>query len=409
MPKNAFAKRSGLAKGHSTWFSVDTLDGSLTVKDHSGRLFLPEVLFARVVFRLFRTSKQPHDLKLGGLTMKLRLWRISAVLGVALWGVLTATPVAAQTTIKIGHTDNQRPFDSPHAAMSVAFKGVLERETLGKIKVNIFPSSQLGKEREMMEALKLGSIEAVIITEGTTVNFFPPMGVLGIPFLYPSIDVAWKVMDGPFGQELKGAMRKQTGMRVIGTAAPGPFRNFGTNKVVHKVDDLKGVRIRTMEHPGHQAMVRALGAAPTPLPFGEVYSALKSGVVDGLELPYQAILNMKLNEVISYVIVDGHLFNQSFLLVNDKWFSSLPADQQAAVMKAGDAAQIAGRGLVQVWEAVGAEELTSKGVKLYYPSPAELKEFRDLGQPAVIGMLRKDVDPKWIDGILQAVAKASNQ
>lgn len=315
----------------------------------------------------------------------------------------------ADTTIKIGHTDNQRPFDSPHAAMSVAFKGTLERETLGKVKVNIFPSSQLGKEREMMEALKLGSIEAVIITEGTTVNFFAPMGVLGIPFLYPSIDVAWRVMDGSFGQELKEAMRKQTGMRVVGTAAPGPFRNFGTNKPVQKVDDLKGVRIRTMEHPGHQAMVRALGAAPTPIPFGEVYSALKSGVVDGLELPYQAILNMKLNEVISYVIVDGHLFNQTFLLVNDKWFSSLPRDQQAAVLKAGEAAQIAGRGLVHVWEAVGAEELSSKGVKLYYPTAAQAKEFRERAQPAVLGMLRKDVDAKWIDGILQAVEKASTQ
>lgn len=341
--------------------------------------------------------------------MKLSFWRFGGILLAAIWGLVTTPTFAAETTIKIGHTDNQRPFDSPHAAMSVAFKGVLERETLGNIKVNIFPSSQLGKEREMMEALKLGSIEAVIITEGTTVNFYAPMGVLGIPFLYPSIDVAWKVMDGPFGQELKEGMRKQTGMRVVGTAAPGPFRNFGTNKLVQNVDDLKGVRIRTMEHPGHQAMVRALGAAPTPLPFGEVYSALKSGVVDGLELPYQAILNMKLNEVISNVIVDGHLFNQTFLLVNDKWFSSLPRDQQTAVLKAGEAAQMAGRGLVHVWEAVGAEELSSKGVKLYFPSPAQVKEFRARAQPAVLSMLRKDVDAKWIDGILQAVDKASNQ
>jgi TRAP-type C4-dicarboxylate transport system substrate-binding protein len=209
-----------------------------------------------------------------------------------LLGLLNAAPILAQTTIKIGHTDNQRPFDSPHAAMSVVFKGVLERESLGQVKVNIFPSSQLGKEREMMEALQLGSIRAVIITEGTTVNFFAPMGVLGIPFLYPSIDVAWKVMDGPFGQNLKEVMRKETGLRIVATAAPGPFRNFGTKKPVRKLEDLKGVRIRTMQHPGHQAMVKALGAAPTPLPFGEVYSAIKTGVVDGLELPYQAILNM---------------------------------------------------------------------------------------------------------------------
>jgi TRAP-type transport system periplasmic protein len=322
-------------------------------------------------------------------------------------GFAHGTAVQAQTTVKIGHTDNQRPFDSPHAAMSVVFKGVLEQATSGKIQVNIFPASQLGKEREMMEAVKLGTMEAVIITEGTTVNFFAPMGVLGIPFLYPTIDVAWKVMDGPFGQDLKETMRKQTGFRVIGTAAPGPFRNFGTNKPVQKVADLKGVRIRTMEHPGHQAMVRALGAAPTPLPFGEVYSALKSGVIDGLELPYQAILNMKLNEVISHVIADGHLFNQTFLIVSDKWFASLPPDHQGAVLNAGAAAEKAGRGLVQIWEAVGAEELKAKGVKIHFPTAAEQKEFRERAQPPVIEMLKKELDPKWSDGILRAVEAAS--
>lgn len=324
-------------------------------------------------------------------------------------GLAYGTAAHAQMTIKIGHTDIQRPFDSPHAAMSVVFKGVLEQVTGGKIQVNIFPASQLGKEREMMEAVKLGTMEAVIITEGTTVNFFPPMGVLGIPFLYPSIDVAWKVMDGPFGQELNETMRKQTGLRVVGTAAPGPFRNFGTNKPVQKVADLKGVRIRTMEHPAHQAMVRALGAAPTPLPFGELYSALKSGIVDGLELPYQAILNMKLNEVISHVIVDGHLFNQTFLIVSDKWFSSLPAEHQAAVLKAGAAAEKAGRGLVQIWEAVGAEELRSKGVKLYFPTASELKEFRERAQPPVLDMLKKELDAKWIDGMLKSVEAAAKR
>ena len=324
-------------------------------------------------------------------------------------GLLNAAPILAQTTIKIGHTDNQRPFDSPHAAMSVVFKGVLERESLGQIKVNIFPSSQLGREREMMEALQLGSIRAVIITEGTTVNFFAPMGVLGIPFLYPSIDVAWKVMDGPFGQNLKEVMRKETGLRIVATAAPGPFRNFGTKKPVRKLEDLKGVRIRTMQHPGHQAMVKALGAAPTPLPFGEVYSAIKTGVVDGLELPYQAILNMKLDEVIDHVIVDGHLFNQSFLFVNDKWFSSLPPEHQAAVLRAGKAAQAAGRGLVQVWESVGADELSAKGVELYFPTAEQHRQFRNLAQPAVMSMLREEVDNKWIDGILKAVEEASTK
>jgi C4-dicarboxylate-binding protein DctP len=325
------------------------------------------------------------------------------------WLSVMASPavVQAQVTIKLGHPDNPQSFDSPAHAMAVVFKGMVEQESRGQIKVNVFPSSQIGKEREMMEALKLGSIQAVIIAEGTTVNFFPPMEVLGIPFLYPSIDVAFRVMDGPFGRELKEAMRKDTGFRILGTAAPGPFRNFGANKPIRKVEDLKGQRIRTMEHPGHQAMVRALGASPTPIAFGELYSSIKSGVVDGLELPYQAFLNMKLDEVVKYMIADGHLFNQLFLFVNDKWFQSLPADQQRVLQRAGETAQSAARGVVRIWEAVGADELRAKGVELYFPTEQERQRFRDLGQPPVLSMLRQRLDKKWVDGVLKAVEEAS--
>jgi TRAP-type transport system periplasmic protein len=321
--------------------------------------------------------------------------------------LLQAAALHAQTTIRIAHSDNPQPFDSPIHAMAVVFKGVVEQETHGQIKVNIFPSAQLGKEREVMEATKLGSIEAVVLGEGSTVNFFPPMEVLGIPFLNPSIDVAWKVMDGPFGREFKSEFLKATGVRIIGTAAPGPWRNFGANKPLRKVDDLKGLRIRTIESQAHQAMVKGLGASPTPMPFGEIYQALKTGIVDGLELPYQAILNMKLEEVVKYLIVDGHLFTQHFLMVNDKWFRSLSADHQRAVLKAGLDSQEASRGIVRVWDAAGAEVLRAKGMEIYYPTEKERQAFKDLGQPPVLAMLRKQIDKKWVDGILKAVEDAS--
>ena len=316
----------------------------------------------------------------------------------------------AGTTLKFSHTDTQRPFDSVMAGMSVVFKDVVERETGGQIKVNFFPASQLGKEREVMEMLKMGGADIVmIITEGTTVAFFPPMEVLGIPFLYPSIDVAYKVMDGPFGRELKETMRKETGMRMIATAAPGPARNFATKKLVRTLEDLKGLRIRTMEHPAHQAMVKALGASPTPIAAMEIYSSIQSGIVDGVELPYQAFLNLKCEELIKNMIVDQHVFNQHFLFVNDKWFLSLPPDQQRAVLKAGARSQVVGRSMVDLWEAAGADELRAKGVQVYFPPEQELKRFRDLARPPVLAMLRQRIDKKWIDGILKAVEEASKE
>jgi C4-dicarboxylate-binding protein DctP len=335
-----------------------------------------------------------------------KFFAIAMLMGVAA-ALMNPLAASAETTIKVAHSDNPQAFDSPIHAMAVVFKDVVERETRGQIKVKVFPSAQLGKEREVMEGVKLGSIEAVVLGEGSTVNFFPPMEVLGIPFLNPSIDVAWAVMDGPFGTEFKEAFLKQTGVRIIGTAAPGPWRNFGTNKPVRKVEDLKGLRIRTIESAASQAMIKGLGASPTPMAFGEVYQAMKTGVVDGLELPYQAILNMKLEEVIKYVIVDGHQFVQHFLMVNDKWFRSLPPDQQRAILKAGQDAQQASRGVVRIWDAAGAEILRSKGVELYIPTEKERQAFRDLGQPAVLTMLRQNVDKKWVDGILKAVDEAS--
>jgi C4-dicarboxylate-binding protein DctP len=302
---------------------------------------------------------------------------------------------------------NPQPYENPASALAVVFKAVLAQETQGQIKVNIFPAAQLGNERDMMEAVRLGGIQAVYLSEGTTVNFFPPLGVLGIPFLFPSMDVAWKVMDGPFGRELKEAMRKETGARIIATAAPGGFRNFAATKPLRKIEDIKGLRIRTMEHPGHQAMVKALGAFPTPLPFAETYFALKSGVVDGLELPYEAFLNMKMDEVAKYMIADGHLFNQEFLFVNDKWFTSLSDEYQRAVLKAAIDGQEAARGVVRISDAVGADQLRAKGVEVFFPIEKERQRFKELGQPPVLAMVQKSLDKKWVDGVLRAVEEAS--
>jgi TRAP-type transport system periplasmic protein len=320
---------------------------------------------------------------------------------------LGVAPASAQMVIKLAHTNNQQPSTNAASAMSVAFKAAVEADTRGAITVNIFPAGQLGKERELMEAVKLGSIQALIISEGTTVNFYQPFEALGIPYLFPNIEVAWKVYDGPFGQMLYEEFRKANGVRIIASAPPGGFRNFATNKQIKNVGDLKGQRIRTMEHPVHQAMVTSLGAAPTPIPFAEVYSAIKSGIVDGLELPYTQILNMKLNEVVKYVVADAHLFNQEMLFINEKWFGGLTPEQQKAVLHGGRDAQSAGRGVALVSDAMGPELLRAAGMVVYYPTEIEREQFKQATQPQVIEILKKRIDPKYVNAVLKAAADAS--
>ncbi len=330
----------------------------------------------------------------------------TAVLALAYGCLVSLNPALAQTNIRLAHVNPNLPFENPNQAMAVVFKSILENETQGQIKVQVFPSGQLGKERELLEAVKIGTIQAVILAEGSTVNFFQPLEVLGIPYAFPDLQTAWKVFDGPFGQELKEEFRKQTGIRILGSTAPGGFRHFAASKVLKGIADLKGKRIRTMDHPLHQAAVSALGASPTPIPFAELYTAIKSGVADGLELPFGAILNSKLDEVVKFVIADGHVLNQELLMVNDRWYTGLPDGQRKAIDKAARDAQTASRGVTLITEAVGPDELRAKGVQIYFPSPAERAEFRKIAQPPTLEIIRKRIDPKWVDGILKAVAEA---
>lgn len=331
----------------------------------------------------------------------------AAVLSLACLALGLASPATAQTTIRLAHVNPALPFENPNQAMAVVFASVLETESQGQIKTQLFPSGQLGKERELLESVKIGTIQAVILAEGSTVNFFQPLEVLGIPYVFPDLQTAWKVFDGPFGQELKEAFRQQTGIRILGSTAPGGFRHFAASKPLNSMGDLKGKRIRTMDHPLHQAAVSALGASPTPIPFAELYTAIKSGVADGLELPFGAILNSKLDEVVKFVIADGHVLNQELLMVNDRWYSALSSENKRAVNKAAADAQAASRGVTLITEAVGPDQLRAKGVQIYFPTAAERADFRKIAQPPTLEILRKRIDSKWVDGILKAVAEAN--
>lgn len=340
------------------------------------------------------------------LDLKSAVWLSRVALLLLSLTVVHSGSASAQTSVRLAHVNPALPFENPNHAMAVVFKSVLEAETRGQIKVSVFPGGQLGKERELLESVKIGTVQAVILAEGSTVNFFQPLEVLGLPYVFPDLHTAWRVLDGPFGQELKDAFRSQTGIRIIGSTAPGGFRNFASSQPLKSAADLKGKRIRTMDHPLHQAAVSSLGASPTPIPFAELYTAIKSGVADGLELPFGAILNAKLDEVVKFIIADGHVLNQELLMVNERWYSGLSPEHRRAVDKSAADAQAASRGVTLITEAVGPDELRAKGVQIHFPTPAEREDFRKVAQPAALDIIRKRIDPKWVDGLLKAVQDA---
>jgi len=330
---------------------------------------------------------------------------VSGVLLASLFFV--GSQVWAQTTIKLAHGMPPVEDENIHRAVGV-FKKVVEQKTAGKVKVEIYPANQLGKEREQFEGVKLGTIEMCMIADGPIAGFFPEIMLIGIPYLYSNEAVAWRSLDSSFGRDLFEEMRKKTGVRTLGIGENG-FRNF-TNRVrpIRTPDDLKGLKIRTMENPAHMAMVKALGASPTPIAWGEVYMALQQGVVDGQENPVSVIQVAKFNEVQKYLTLDGHVYSILPILMNDKFFSSLSPDVQKIITDTAKIMVTISRGQNVYLVANGVKSLQDKGMEVYAPTEKELQMFRDRSQKPVIEFLETKVDKKWIDLALKS-AKASEK
>jgi len=304
---------------------------------------------------------------------------------------------------KLGHFEPPDVYTTIEHPMAVVFKSIVEARTNGQIKVEIYPSCTLGKEREMMESTQLGVIQGCIIAEGTVPIFFPLIQVFSIPYLFPTESIGWKVTDGSFGKELFEEMRRTTGLRVIATGR-GAFRNFTNSKhPIHSPKDMKGLKLRTMQIPAHMAMVKALGGAATPISWAEIYSALQTGVVDGQENPVGIIVSGRLYEVQKYLTLDGHVYSTSFFMINDEWFKSLPKSYQKIILDAGRAATVTGRGVSRLQDALGLKKLKDEGMEVYSPTSEEMAEFRKLSQGTVIQWLRENVkgSDKWIDKLLK--------
>ncbi len=327
------------------------------------------------------------------------------VIGLFVFALFVASAWAAPIEIKFAHVDSPDVCISKKGAAGVAFKSIVEAETGGAVEVKVFPAGQLGGERELVEGTKLGTIQMSMVSAAIA-GYYKEAQVLDIPYLFSSGPVAWKVMDGWFGKEMAEDCLKKTGMRVLAYGETG-FRNF-TNSVrlIKSPADMKGLKIRVMESPVYINMVKALGAAPTPIAWPETYSALQQKVVDGQENPVSVILMVKFYEVQKYITLDGHSYGVDFILVNDKFFQTLPKDTQYILQNAAVTAGLVGRGIQQLNSAMGVSTLKEKGMEVYSPNPKERAMFRDAAQKPVIEYVEKQIGRAWIDKLMKAVKEA---
>lgn len=235
-----------------------------------------------------------------------------------------------QYVVKFAH---DYTTNSPYHEAAVEFKRILEEKTNSRMIVEIYPAQQLGSAREMIEGMQMGTIEMVWTPTAKFAGFDQKLTLLDLPYLFPNEDIMWEALEGEIGQELMKGLDK-IGLKGISFNAEG-YKQFTANKPIRTMEDLKGMKIRTMEAPVIMDMFKLWGANPVPIDFAEVYNSLQQKVVDGQENPIISNHDMKFYEVQKYITDSEHAYLTYFLSASNSWFISLPDDLQEAVMESG--------------------------------------------------------------------------
>lgn len=248
---------------------------------------------------------------------------------------LAAAPAAfaqQKAVIKLGWATADSPQD-PSAVGAHAFKKALEATSKGSIEVQLFPNRQLGDEKPMMEGMRFGTVDAAIITNAVVAQLEPGFQLNDLPFLYASEAQARKVLDGSVGAEL-GKRLEAKGITVLGFMEAG-FRNMINNKKpVRTPADVAGVKYRVMQNPVFIDMFQSLGGSAVPMAWGETFTAVQQGAIDGLELPLAFIDSLKVYEVTKYLSQTNHTYTTLELLIGNRALARLSAEQRAAVKQA---------------------------------------------------------------------------
>lgn len=255
---------------------------------------------------------------------------LKGLAGVAALGLLSSQAWAADFVAKIGHLESTQ--QSRHVHLEKVAELVKER-TGGAVEFQIFPQGQLGQQREMTEGVQLGTLEATVAPAAFLGGFNPAISILDIPFLLPDDPAkAQALREGPFGQALCDSF--ETRGVVCLTLWPNGRKSFTSNKPIGEMDAFEGQKFRVMDSNILIEQFSALGASAIALPFGELYTALQTGVVDGQENPLDTIRAMKFYEVQKYLVRSAHGAMEDVVLFNPTFWESLGEENQTIIREA---------------------------------------------------------------------------
>lgn len=299
-----------------------------------------------------------------------------------------ATASFAETkTLRITHEEAGDAFNSPPHACASVFANIVNADTNGSINVDIYPSDQLGSNEEAVQMTQDNTIQAVLASTGSMATYYPNIDVLNLVFAYDHNAATYDVFDGAFGDALaKDIEANLDGVEVLGFPDSGGFFAVTNSKrSIASVEDFDGVRIRTMTIPSHKIIINALNGEAYPLAWGEVYSGLQTGVIDGQMNPVPIIANSNFAEVQDHLTLTNHLFSPYTFLLSGAFWDSLSDDEKRIVRYASESCVVASRGISRIIEASdrGLPALKDKMEVVALTQEAR-DQFKGLAQPAVI-------------------------
>jgi TRAP-type transport system periplasmic protein len=295
--------------------------------------------------------------------------------------------------LKLGHVS--APAHPYHIEALAVAKEVFEK-TNGAVEIQVFPSSQLGQQREMNEGLQLGSLDIVFTSSAVLAQFAPKVQVIDLPYIFRDRQHAYAVFDGPLSEEI------YSGVKSVGTYVTtweNGVRHFVNNvRPIKSPSDMKGMKLRVMENKVYIEMAKLLGANPTPMAYGELYTALQQKTVDGADAPIGNIHTERFYEVLKYLTLDAHSYSPSIVLVSNNLAKKVGEENAKIIVETFKKHTKNQRDLSIKEDEDKLKLLKAAGMEVYEPSAAEKKQFMDTVRP-VWDQFAKIVGQSLIDKI----------
>ena len=295
-------------------------------------------------------------------------------LALVVCGSVSQAMAADTIVLKLSH---HVPLAHPLQPLSETIAKDVAEKSGGRLKVEVYGAGQLGGLKDNAEGVSYGTIDMALVDYGTMSMVVPAAGVVSLPFIFRDYGQVEAFFDGPIGQKINQEILEKASARVLKMTHSG-FRCVVSNKPIEKLEDMKLLKIRVPEIPIYVATQKALGANPTPIPWGEVYTSLQTGVVDACEVPTETIYTSKIYEVTKNILRTNHIYTDIGFMINEGIFQKLPEDLRAILVETINTRVDEHRKAVRENDAAFFNKLVEAGLK---PTQADIQPFVEAVAP----------------------------